>query len=99
MADEETHDMGIRLMSLCHVAASIKNREHRGLKGLLTDTEMKALEILRQQFTVTGHILSARELSSALGYKSSRSGFLLLQSLCAKRLLVEIGGQLGFPHE
>lgn len=91
--------MGVRLLNLCHIAANVKNREDKALKNLLTEPEVKALEILRKQFTAAGRLLSARELSSALGYKSSRSGHLLLQSLLTKRLLIRIGGNLAFPRE
>ena len=97
--DEEIHDMGVRLLSLCHIAANVKNREDKTLKNLLTETEIQALEILRKQFTTSGRLSSVRELSNALGYKSSRSGHLVLQSLLTKKLLVRIGGQLTFPRE
>ena len=48
--DEEIHDMGVRLLGLCHVAANVKNREDKTLKDLLTEAEAKALEFLRKQF-------------------------------------------------
>src|ERR1051325_780247 len=78
--DEGIHDIGIRLLGLCHIAANVKNREDKALKNLLTEPEIKALDVLCKQFIVMGRLLSARELSCALGYKSSRSGHLLLQS-------------------
>lgn len=97
--DEEIHDMGVRLVGLCHIAANVKNREDKALKDLLTEPELKALEILRKQFATTGRLASARELSRALEYKSSRSGHLLLQSLLTKRFLIRIGGHLTLPRE
>ncbi len=90
---------GLRLLGLSHVAANIKSREDKVLKNLLTETEVKALETLRRQFSVVGRLSSARELSNALGYKSSRSGHLILQSLLTKELLVRSGGKLAFSRE
>src|SRR6266581_3165739 len=75
--NEDIHDMGTRLLGLCHVAARIKNREDGSLQVLLTEIEIKTLRILREQFAATGRISSARELSQALGYRSSRSGHML----------------------
>jgi hypothetical protein len=95
-ADEEIIDMGIRLLNLCQIAANVKNREERAVKDLLTKPEMEALGILRLQFTVTGRLLSARELSSAMKYQSSRSGHLLLQGLFHKGFLVKRNGRLTF---
>ncbi len=97
--DEEIHDMGVRLLSLCHIAANAKNREEKSLQDLLTEPEMKALQILRQEFTITGRLLSARRLSSALGYQSSRSGHLLLQRLSRKGFLIKRSGLLSLTNE
>ncbi len=91
--------MGVRLLGLCHIAANVKNREEKSLQDLLTEPEMKALQILRQEFTATGHLLSARKLSSALGYQSSRSGHLLLQRLSCKGFLIKRSGLLSLTNE
>jgi hypothetical protein len=97
--DEETHDMGVRLLGLCHIAANVKNREAEAIQDLLTEHEVKALQILREQFSTTGQLLSVRELSSALGYQSSRSGHLILQHLLSKGFLVKRGGGLSLARE
>ena len=97
--DEEIYDMGVRLLSLSHVLAHVKNREDRSLQNLLTETEIKALQILRSHLIATGRLMSVRELSSALGYQSSRSGHLILQHLVNKRFLVQSGRHLAFPRE
>ena len=94
--DEEVHDMGVRLLSLCHIATSAKNREDERLQTLLTEPEIKALRMLHEQFAGTGRIPSARELSRALGYQSSRSGHVLLHRLLSKGVLLRRAGQLEF---
>src|ERR1017187_1117340 len=95
-ADQEIHDMGSRLLGLSIIAAGTKDREDKRLQALLTEPEIKALHALQEQFTATGRISSARELSHALGYQSSRSGHLLLHRLHAKGVLIKRAGQLTF---
>jgi hypothetical protein len=97
--DVEIHDMGVRLLGLCHIAAHVKDREEKALQDLLTVAERKALQILRQQFITAGRLSSARELSAALGYKSSRSGHLLLQRLLIKGFLLKRGNCLSLAQE
>ena len=97
--DEDVHDMGARLLGLCHIATNAKNREVECLHALLTEPEAKALQVLHEQFVCTGHISSARELSRALGYQSSRSGHVLLHCLLSKGVLIKRAGQLTFTEQ
>lgn len=97
--DEEIHDMGVRFLGLCHIAASVKNQEEKAVQDLLTEPEKEALQVLRQQYAATGSFPSVRGLSSALGYQSSRSGHVLLQRLLSKGFLVKRGGHLSLVRE
>jgi len=97
-SDEEVHDVGVRLLGLCHLAVNAKNREARHLRNLLTEVEIKAVRSLRERFAETGRLASARELSHALGYQSSRSGHLLLHRLLTKGVLVKRAGQIMFAE-
>ena len=98
-SDEEFHEIGARLLHLCQVAVDSKEREARHLRDLLTEVEVKALRVLIEQSINTGRVCSARELSIALGYKSSRSGHLLLQRLLSKGLLVKNAGRLALGQK
>jgi hypothetical protein len=97
--DEEIHDIGMRLLSLCHIAAEVKDREEKALQNSLTEGEIKALHALSEHFLATGRLSSARELAYALGYRSSRSGHLLLQRLLCKGVLTKRAGHLVFGRE
>jgi hypothetical protein len=97
--DEVIFDMGARLLGLCEIVVSPRDREEQHLKNLLTEPETKALRILRRQFAATGQLCSARELSRAMGYQSSRSGHLLLHRLLSKGVLAKHAGQLSFVRE
>ena len=97
--DEEIHEIGARLLHLCHVAVEAKEREAREIRSLLTDTEVKAVRILKERFITNGQLCSARELSRALGFQSSRSGHLILQRLLCKGLLVKSAGHLVFSKK
>ena len=97
--DEEIHDIGMRLLSLCHIAAEVKDREEKALQNSLTEGEIKALHALSEHFLATGRLSSARELAYALGYRSSRSGHLLLQRLLCKGVLTKRAGHLVFSRE
>ena len=88
--DDEVHDIGVRLLSLCNIAANAKKREAEHLQTLLTELEIKALRVLREQYADTGRVSSVRELSRALGYQSSRSG----HDQGGYRLAVELHAQL-----
>lgn len=90
--------MGARLLGLCHIVAGAKNREDERLQTLLTEREIKALRILHEQYAATGRISSARELSEALGYQSSRSGHMLLHGLLTKGVLIRRTGHLTFTE-
>src|ERR1019366_9980965 len=94
--DEEIHDMGARLLSLCHIAANAKDSVDDRHQTLLSEPEIKALRMLHEQFTHTGRVATARELSRALGYQSSRSGHVLLHCLLSKGVLIKRAGQLMF---
>lgn len=96
---EEIHDMGTRLLGLCHIAAHVKSREEKATKDLLTEPELRALQLLGQQFVILGRLLSARELSAALGYRSSRSGHQLKQRLLSKGFLAKRGSCLSLVQE
>jgi hypothetical protein len=97
--DEEVHEIGARLLHLCHVAVDSKERETKRLQNLLTEVEVRALHVLREQLVITGRLCSARELSRALGYQSSRSGHLILKSLLYKGLLIKSARQLGLSQK
>lgn len=97
--DEAVYDMGVRLLGLAEVALGEKRKDDKSLEGVLTETEREAFEFLRKKFGDTGRVASSRELSQALGYKSSRSGYLLLQSLQTKGFLIEVGNHLTFPKD
>jgi hypothetical protein len=97
--DEEVHEIGARLLHLCHVAADSKEKEARLLQGLLTEAEVKGLRVLEEKFAITGRLCSAREFSLALGYKSSRSGHSILHRLLCKGLLVKSAGHLVFSQK
>ena len=96
--DDEVHDIGVRLLSLCNIAANAKKREAEHLQTLLTELEIKALRVLREQYADTGRVSSVRELSRALGYQSSRSGHVLLHRLISKGVLLKGTGQLTFTE-
>jgi len=95
-SDEEIHDLGVRLLGLCQIAINARNREEKLFQDLLTEPEIEAARCLREQLAITGRISSARELSRALGYQSSRSGHLLLHRLLTKGVLIKRAGQLIF---
>jgi len=97
-SDEEIHDMGLRLLGLCDIAIEAQNSATKNHDNLLTEPERKALCTLREQYVATGRLASARELSKTLGYRSSRSGHLLLHSLLSKRVLVRQAGRLNFAE-
>lgn len=85
--DEELHDIGSRLLSLSQVAANASVPE---TDDFLNEREREALDVLRKS---NGPVQSVRQLARALGYRSSRSGQLILQSLFAKEFLVKKGGR------
>ena len=93
--DEDVFEMGTRLLALSDVVSGFNEKENR-FEILLNEQEINALRVLRNQFTLTGRICSARELSRALGYQSSRSGHILLHRLITKGVLVKRTGQLAF---
>jgi len=97
--DEEVHEIGARLLHLCHVAVEAKEKDAKGLRGLLTEVEIRALRVLNGNLVSTGQLCSARELSRALGFQSSRSGHLILQRLLCKGLLVKSAGHLVFSKK
>ena len=97
--DAEIYELGARLVNLCHVATEVEEIEARRLRKLLTDTEVKAVNVLREHLAGTGRLCSARELSRALGYQSSRSGFLLLQRLRCKGVLLKLSADLALSQK
>src|ERR1035437_1754440 len=97
--DEEVHEIGARLLHLCYVAVEAKEKDAKRLLGLLTEVEIRALRVLSENLVSTGRLCSARELALALGYKSSRSGHLILQRLLCKGFLVKSAGHLVFRQK
>jgi hypothetical protein len=97
--DEEVHEIGTRLLHLCQVVLDSKEREERRLRGLLAEVEIRALRVLDENLVNTGRLCSARALANALGYKSSRSGHLILQRLLCKGLLLKRAGQFVFSQK
>ena len=88
--DEEIHDMAIRLLTLCELASKTQDRQVP-LNSDLTEAETQAVTAIREHFTRTGNVPSARELSQAMGYRSSRSGHLLLKRLLNRGILKRQG--------
>ena len=91
-SDEEIHDMGRRLLTLCGLLA--ENGEDQEPECELTEQEIAALQIIANRAETVEGVPSARELSRALNYKSSRSGHQLLRRLMEKGALRRNGRQL-----
>lgn len=69
-------------------------------KEQLTEKEMQALRHLRNAIVHEGHSPSIRELAQALGYKSPRTAFLLLNALIERGWLKRrADGELQFKKE
>ena len=97
-ADEEIHDMGIRLLTLCGIAAKVE-KERAPVLLVLSESEARALKIIEQHFAAEGHCPSARLLSRALGYRSSRSGHLMLQRLLNRGILARHAGRFNLVQK
>jgi repressor LexA len=69
-------------------------------KEQLTEKEMQALRHLRNAIVHEGHSPSIRELAQALGYKSPRTAFLVLNALIGRGWLKRrADGELQFKKE
>src|ERR1700679_3439615 len=69
-------------------------------KGQLTEKELQALRHLRNAIVHEGHSPSIRELAKALGYKSPRTAFLVLNGLIERGWLKRrADGELQFKKE
>jgi repressor LexA len=69
-------------------------------KEQLTEKEMQALRHLRNAIVHEGHSPSIRELAQALGYKSPRTAFLVLNALIERGWLKRrADGELQFKRE
>jgi hypothetical protein len=64
-----------------------------------TDAEAQAIKAVQEHFAATGSIPSARVLSRALGYRSSRFGHLLLQRLLNRGNLIRRGNSLALGQK
>jgi hypothetical protein len=92
-SDVEIHDMGIRLLTLCQAAAEGET-EGKSTSAALTGMEIEAIKFIKQKFTKTGNFPSVRILSTALGYRSSPSGYLMFRRLVSKGILARRDGRL-----
>ena len=92
-SDDEIHDLGIRLLTLCQAAADTE-KESRTLSAVLTGVEIEAIKFIKQELARTGTFPSVRILATALGYRSSRSGHVMVRRLESKGILGHRGGRL-----
>jgi hypothetical protein len=70
----------------------IRIEERRTLE-LLTTQEMQALQFIRTELQFGRH-LSVRKVTQALGFKSSRTGFRVIEALIRKNVLTRASGRL-----
>lgn len=89
--DEDVHDMGRRLESICFVLSKSDESSKPDLG--LTDQEVAALQVIVDRVKAS-KLVSSRNISNALGYASSRSGHLLIQRLLNKGFLIMRRGQV-----
>jgi len=96
-SDEEIHDMGIRLLTLCEIV--VKGEEERvKAVSIFTVVEAEGLKAIQEHYAAKGNIPSARTLSRLLGYRSSRSGHLLLQRFLDRGILIRRGSGLALKQ-
>src|SRR4051812_22154852 len=80
LRDEEIYALATRILDLCK---ALTKKPESALE--LTEQESKAFEIIKRIPTI-----SARSLSQKLGYKSSRSGHMLIQRLINKQVIESV---------
>lgn len=80
MTNEEIEEMGINLLKLF---AMLFTPEEKSAGNQPTEQEQKALTFLQDEMS-QGRSPSIRDLSKVMGFRSSRSGFRLLNLLIAK---------------
>jgi hypothetical protein len=95
--EEDVHDMGRRLENIC----ALLSKPDAPLKPDidLTTQEIAAIRVIKQMVPDSRNRLSARKLSHALGYASSRSGHLLLHRLIDKGVLIQRKGSIEFKRD
>ena len=95
LSDEDVYDMGNRLMNICAVIGKPADDEKQDFD--LSESESLAVEFIKK--SAKGSPLSSRTLSRALGYKSSRSGHILLHRLLNKGVLERRRGRIELKRE
>ncbi len=83
MTDVEIEDMGVRLLHLFDILRQQKS-EPKQIRA--TELELNAVKFLNEEIDA-GRNPSIRALAKAMDFRSSRSGFRLLQRLIGKGLL------------
>jgi LexA DNA binding domain len=78
-SDEEAREIGTRLLRLLELLVMQEGQDIPRPEPV--PTERRALAYLHEQIIHYGHSPSVRELSAAMGYRSSRSGSQLLERL------------------
>ena len=95
MEDSEIENMGIRLLRLFSIlGVDQAKKEVQGIE--VSEQELKVLTFLREEICGQKRSPSVREISRAAGFRSSRSGFRLLNRLIKRGLIFRSQkGQLG----
>jgi predicted HTH transcriptional regulator len=98
LSDDELHEMGWRLLRLFSILATPSKTKTMEI----SEQELKALKFLSHQVHVNTRTPSVRELATALGLRSSRSGHRMLARLVKRGLITRDGEgklNLGRPEE
>ena len=86
LSDEEIHDMGFRLLHLFDLLQPKETIEPGG-RIQVTEQEQKVLTYIRDTLDAGKTFPSVRDIARAAGFRSSRSGFRMLQKLIKKGLV------------
>jgi SOS-response transcriptional repressor LexA len=86
LTDDKAEAMGVELLHFFSLLWSPKVTDINAL----TDQESKALEFIRRMLDTEQRPPSVREVARAIGLKSSRSGFRVVQRLIAKGVMMPL---------
>lgn len=88
MSDDEINDMGVRLLKLFRILGT-QDPEQKTIEYSISvsSQEFKALKYLHHAIYHNHVSPSVRDITQALGYRSSRSGFRILNHLIDRGLV------------
>jgi len=82
MPNNEIEEMGIRLLRLFSILKTVTSPKGKGCSDIaVSDQEFKALKYLHHAIYHENKAPSVRDITIAVGFSSSRSGFRLLNKL------------------